>query len=123
MSKTSSRSIGLGGIIFWIFIGYMIFGGDSDNDKKEVEIKVNNDTSVTEEIKKSVNNVKDSIKVILKEIKDAIENEIEERKVEEEITIVEEEDIKKETEPEEKEKEAKLKSLEEISDNQELKKL
>lgn len=129
MASSSSKGIGIGGIIFWIFIGYLIFGGDSDNDKKEVDIKVNNDTSVTEEIKESVSNIKDNVKIIIEEAKSAIEKEIEERKVDEEIPINEEDDKtiseeEKETIALEKKAEDELKSLEEeIKDDQELKKL
>ncbi len=31
----ASKGIGIGGLIFWAFIGYQIFGGDDDADKPE----------------------------------------------------------------------------------------
>jgi len=72
MSKSSKGGLGIGGIIFWIFIGYLIFGGD-DKDSKQVDVEVKNDTVITEELKKSVGNIKDNVKDIIEVTKDAIE--------------------------------------------------
>lgn len=113
MSKTSSGGIGIGTIIFWIFIGYLIFGGDDNNDKKEVDIKVN-DTNIIEDVQKTVSKVR----------KELTEIKVEEIPIYEEEEEEEEVITEKKTEPEETEKEAELKSLEEeIGDDTKLKKL
>lgn len=103
MSKSKTSSIGIGGIIFWIFIGYLIFGGN-DKDSKEIDVEVdNNKTVATEEIKKHVSNIKDNVKVIIEVAKEAVEDKLEERKNEEIVEV--DETIKEEIEEKEEEKE------------------
>lgn len=99
MSKSKTSSIGIGGIIFWIFIGYLIFGGN-DKDSKEIDVEVdNNKTVATEEIKKHVSNIKDNVKVIIEVAKEAVEDKLEERKNEEIVEV--DETIKEEIEEKE----------------------
>jgi hypothetical protein len=47
----SKGGIGIGGIIFWCFIGYQIFGGNDDADKNTTTEKVDFTTQVVEKAK------------------------------------------------------------------------
>ena len=110
MSKSKTSSIGIGGIIFWIFIGYLIFGGD-DKDSKQVDVEVdNNKTVATEEIKKHVSNIKDNVQVIIEVAKDAIQTEVEEKK-EEVAKVDKEETIEEKIEEKEKKEAPEIKPL------------
>lgn len=105
MSKSKTSSIGIGGIIFWIFIGYLIFGGD-DKDSKQIDVEVdNNKTVATEEIKKHASNIKDNVKLMIEVAKEAVEDKLEESKKEDVAKVEEEEIIEEKIEEEKEEKE------------------
>jgi len=74
--SSKSSGIGLGSIIFWIFMGFLWFG-DSDDDSTEVEIVEQDAPIITEAVKNKVKDVGAQITDIVKQVKNNIEETIE----------------------------------------------
>lgn len=75
MSKKGGGTIGIGTLIFWGWLAYMFFGGDSDDNKsKEVEIKTQDEIATekpTEEISKHIHEAVGSAAKAFQEVKEA----------------------------------------------------
>lgn len=122
---SDSKGFGIGNLIFWGFLAYMIFGGgDGDkNDKKEVVVENQTITNKIEEkakdISKEVVDVIDSAK---KKLDETIESEDIKESNKEESIIAEKEETKEEIKKEEQPKTEELKPLD-VQDDQLFKKL
>lgn len=89
--SSKGSSIGIGGLIFWAFIAYSIFGGG--DDEKEVEITVDDKPSIVEQVKENVDTIitEEDRKLIKEEINNLKEKVLAKSEESEEPEKIEEE--------------------------------
>lgn len=118
--SSSSSGIGIGGIIFWGFILYSIFGGGDDADKKDVEVKTTNKPAITETIEKQVNDLGDKINEATKKISISLDLFVKKEEKEEKMVAKSTEKQKKVVETEKAKKDTTEKANDDPYENNDL---
>jgi len=113
MARGGEGGFGIGSLIFAAWIGYLIFGGDSDNKEKKVE-KPKEESAVVETVKEHTKTIKEETKKLIEDAKESLGPEVAKITNELKEAIKEEKEKIKTAEKEEK-KEDKQSDLQDLN--------